>query len=80
MNTYLKGCVTVMKRPFVAIIVFILFIGAGLFFWYEYRPAKVRSMCSAEAEKRADRDEFIYEIIYRHCLRRHGVEYTEQKE
>jgi hypothetical protein len=33
-----------------------------------------------EAEKRADKDEFIYEVIYRHCLRSHGSEYTELKE
>jgi hypothetical protein len=73
------------NRPFygraAAFLVFLaLLIGGGLFFWYEYRPAKVRERCSSEAEKRAEKDPFVYEIIYRHCLRTHGIEYCEQKE
>jgi hypothetical protein len=68
------------KRPFGRLIVLALLIGAGLFFWYEYWPSVVREKCSMEAEKRADKDPFVYEIIYRHCLRTHGIEYCEQKE
>ncbi len=65
--------------PFVFLITVVVLIGAGLFFWYEYRPALVREKCSIEAEKRAEKDPFVYEIIYRHCLRKHGIEYIEQK-
>ncbi len=54
--------------------------GGSLFFWYEYRPGMVREKCSGEAKKRAENDPFVYEIIYRHCLRTHGIEYFEPKE
>lgn len=68
------------KRPF-ALLIMLAFVTAGsLFFWYEYRPGMVREKCSVEAQKRADNDPFVYEIIYRHCLRTHGIEYFEQKE
>lgn len=68
------------KRPF-AFLIMLAFVTAGsLFFWYEYRPGMVREKCSVEAQKRADNDPFVYEIIYRHCLRTHGIEYFEQKE
>jgi len=40
----------------------------------------VRAKCSIEAEKRANKDEYVYEIAYRHCLRSHGIEYTDRKE
>ncbi len=40
----------------------------------------VRERCSVEAEKMAGEDEFVYEVIYRHCLRKHGIEYSEQKD
>ncbi len=71
---------TVFERRCGLIIALALFIGAGVFFWYGYRPRMVMEKCSIEAEKRADKDPFVYEIIYRHCLRTHGVEYFEQKE
>jgi hypothetical protein len=62
------------------ILFFVLLIAGGLFFWYEYRPSMIRAKCSVEAEKRANKDEYVYEIVYRHCLRTHGIEYTEQKD
>jgi predicted small metal-binding protein len=74
-----RKTVEFLKRP-VVMLVFGLLIAGGLFFWYEYRPSAIRTNCSLEAEKRADNDEYVYEIIYRHCLRTHGIEYPEQKE
>jgi len=68
-----------LKRPLV-ILLFTLLIAGGLFFWYEYRPKMIRAKCSSEAEKMSAKDEFVYEIIYRHCLRNHGIEYSEQGE
>ncbi len=65
------------KKPYIRIIALALLIAAGLFFWYEYRPSMVREQCSMEAKKRASDDSFIYEIVYRHCLRTHGIEYSE---
>ena len=69
----------VFKKPLI-ILIFILFIAGGFFFWYEYRPSMIRARCSIEAEKMANKDEYVYEIIYRHCLRSHGIECSEQKE
>jgi len=70
----------VVKRPLIILIFVLLIVGGGLFFWYEYRPSMVRARCSTEAEKMSGKDEFVYEIIYRHCLRKHGIEYMERKE
>jgi len=33
-----------------------------------------------EAEKISGKDEYVYEVIYRHCLRKHGIEYSDLKE
>ncbi len=71
---------TLFKRPLALVVAFTFLTGAGLVYWYGYRPGMVREKCSIEAEKRADNDLFAYEIIYRHCLRTHGIEYFEQKE
>jgi hypothetical protein len=55
---------------------FVFLLSIGLFYWYEYRPAKVRETCSTFAEKESEKDVFLYEIVYRHCLRKHGIEYS----
>jgi len=68
------------RRVFALALAFALLIAGGLFFWFGYRPAMVRESCSREALGRADKDPFIYEIVYRHCLRTYGIEYCEQKE
>ena len=68
------------RWQYIMLVVIALLIAGGLFFWYEYRPSLIRATCSMEAEKRADKDEYVYEIIYRHCLRKHGIEYVEQRE
>lgn len=66
--------------PSVVLVGLLLLLVGGAFYWYEYRPSKIRAQCSREAEKRAGGDVVVYEIIYRHCLRTHGIEYIEQKE
>lgn len=68
------------KRLFTLLLMLAFLTAGSLFFWYEYRPGMVREKCSVEAQKRADNDSFVYEIIYRHCLRTHGIEYFDQKE
>ena len=64
-----------LKISLLSLAVFLIIIGTGLFYWYEYRPAKVRETCSSFAEKESEKDVFLYEIVYRHCLRKHGIEY-----
>jgi hypothetical protein len=69
---------TCYRKKSVLYIIIALFIAAVFFYWYEYRPSMARKQCSIEAEKRANDDAFVYEIVYRHCLRTQGIEYSEQ--
>jgi len=65
----------VLKVPLIILIASVILISGGLFYWYEYRPSLVREACSEFAEKESGRDLFVYEIIYRHCMRKNGLEY-----
>lgn len=64
----------VFKVPLIILIFFVFSTAGGLFYWYEYRPSMVRELCSEFAEKESGKDLFVYEIIYRHCIRKHGLE------
>ena len=75
-----KRYLEVFKIPLIMLIIFAFLIVVGWFYWYEYRPSMVREACSNFAEKEADKDMFIYEIIYRHCLRKKGMEYNKSEE
>jgi hypothetical protein len=68
------------KIQLTVLIIFAFLIVGGWFYWYEYRPSMVRATCSELAEKEADKDLFVYEIIYRHCLRINGMECNELEE
>jgi|GEM_PF-2442798 len=65
----------ILKFTFVILTAFALFITGVLFFWFEYRPGAIRKTCTKFAETESEKDVFVYEIIYRHCLRKHGIEY-----
>jgi len=65
----------VLKVPLIILIASVILIAGGLFYWYEYRPSLVRQGCSEFAEKESGKDLFVYEIIYRHCKRKNGLEY-----
>jgi len=65
----------VLKVPLLILIALFFLIAGGLFYWYEYRPGMVRELCSEFAEKESGKDLFVYEIIYRHCVRKNGLEY-----
>lgn len=65
----------------IAIILITLFIIAMLFYWYEYRPTKIKERCSTDAHfdlraisesSDAKRQEFI-EMYYNDCLMRFGL-------
>jgi hypothetical protein len=64
----------ILKVPLIILIVFIFSVAGGLFYWYEYRPSMVRELCSEFAEKESGKDLFVYEIIYRLCMRKNGIE------
>jgi hypothetical protein len=72
----------------VSLIVILIVIGGGLFYWYEYRPAKIRRECSEtvnEAIKEAYKKDIkenirvgggierVHEFIFKQCLREHGL-------
>jgi hypothetical protein len=75
-----KRYLEVLKIPLIMLFILVFLFGGGWFYWYEYRPSMVREACSKLAEKEADKDMFIYEIIYRHCLRKNGMEYSKSEE
>jgi hypothetical protein len=64
----------VLKVPLLILIAFVFLTAGGLFYWYEYRPSMIREACSEFAEKESGKDLFVYEIIYRHCMRKNGLE------
>ena len=68
------------KIQITLLIIFAVLSVGGWFYWYEYRPSMIRATCSNLAEKEADKDLFIYEIIYRHCLRKNGMECNESED
>lgn len=69
-----------MNKNFTLVIILALLI-LGFFYWYEYRPSKIKEMCSADArfDNRAisepdnnKRQEFINNY-YSDCLIRFGL-------
>ncbi len=74
-----------------ALVFVILLIGAFIFYWYSYRPEKVRKECHQKAlewsvlvvpfeeEPDIDKREKLqyekYEPEYRSCLRKNGIMY-----
>jgi len=70
-----------MKKIYAIIILLVLFMIGFAFYWFEYRPSKIKQQCSAEArfDRRADsefndikRQEFI-NMYYDDCLMRFGL-------
>lgn len=70
-----------MKKSYITIAIVALCVVGVAFYWYEYRPSKVRQQCSAEArfDQRAisesndvKRQEFI-NMYYDDCLMRFGL-------
>lgn len=70
-----------MKKIYETIALIALFMIGFAFYWYEYRPTKIKQQCSAEArlDRRAigesndiKRQEFI-NMYYDDCLMRFGL-------
>lgn len=56
----------------VIVIVLILGLIAGVFYWFEYRPTKIRKDCSWIEFKTGEWRE-AYDNEYQKCLRRNGL-------
>lgn len=55
------------------IIIVLLIVGGLLFYWYEIRPAQVRSKCNSQ--KISDYMGQTEEYFYRRCMRDNGLSY-----
>ncbi|KKP99090.1 MAG: hypothetical protein US71_C0001G0065 [Parcubacteria group bacterium GW2011_GWD2_38_12] len=69
-----------MKNIIIILIILVAAIGSGLFYWYEYRPNKIRSYCNDKAQDTLTGSlrEFVavqanYEDNYKKCLRGNGI-------
>jgi len=69
------------KKQYIGIIILAVIILGFLFYWYEYRPTKIKERCSAEAHFDISavlepdynkRQEFINNY-YNDCLMRFGL-------
>jgi len=65
------------------VLLIIVLIGAGLFYWYEWRPSQIRKICQEKVENHdrellesAIKSKLVKEggDIYDFCLRQHGLE------
>jgi len=71
-----------MKNNYIIIcVVSIVLIGSLMFYWYEYRPTKIRKYCNIKAQYTFSRslNEFVatqanYDNNYKKCLRDNGLE------
>ncbi len=68
------------KKQYQGLMALLIIAGISAFYWYEYRPTKIKEKCSAEArfDRRADSligDEYEKFIInyYDDCLMRFGL-------
>lgn len=71
-----------MKKKLIIIISILVLIGAGLFYWFQVRPAMIYSECNWEALEKAKRNSGyseeaynpdIYEHFFKKCLRNKGI-------
>ncbi|MEX1997244.1 MAG: hypothetical protein WEA04_01005 [Candidatus Andersenbacteria bacterium] len=66
-----------MKNQLVIIVLIIAALLGGAFYWYEYKPSRVRASCEAEsyefarAQYREQQD--AYDFKFNSCLNRHGL-------
>lgn len=70
-----------MKKIYTIILPLVLFIISFAFYWYEYRPTKIRKYCNTEVQSTriGSFNEFRavqsnYDDNYKKCLRDNGLE------
>jgi len=54
------------------IIIIILKVTFGAFYWYEWRPSQIRKECSGELKRGGSIE--ARELFYKTCLSEHGLE------
>ncbi|PIP31950.1 hypothetical protein COX24_00845 [bacterium (Candidatus Gribaldobacteria) CG23_combo_of_CG06-09_8_20_14_all_37_87_8] len=63
-----------MKATIIVLLAGVLLIGAGLFYWYEWRPNEIRKSCERSARVTESWGDVSYETAYFGCLRFKGLE------
>lgn len=68
-------------KEYKGIIILILVVLAGAFYWYEWRPSGIREQCFAEGEFKqahlsriAEERTSVIDDYYKACLHRFGLE------
>lgn len=61
-----------------AIIVAIIVILTGAWYWFSYRPSKIRARCatltySTDASDRTEKQQMEFDTYYTECLKRFGL-------
>ena len=60
------------------IILIVLIIAGGLFYWFQWRPAEARKECNKQAIEKAkvatENQQTYYDVTYQTCLRKRGLE------
>ncbi len=54
------------------IILVIILVGIGLFYWFQWRPAEIRKSCAEEYKAISIQN--YYWDFYEQCLKQHGLE------
>lgn len=75
-----------MKKPFnVALALFILLFVGGIFYWWQWRPAHIRSVCANETTEKLGKAgeegarfgltdwERYYEMLFQTCINKRGL-------
>ncbi len=66
-------------RQYWLIIVIVLILLAGYFYWFQWRPNQITKQCNKEAVEKAKEPEAfnqaikIYDALYKSCLREKGL-------
>jgi hypothetical protein len=58
----------------IAIIVIILIVIGGIFYWFQLRPAQIRKECTENSYIDKKNQKYFLETSYSECLKKHGLE------
>lgn len=64
-------------REYKGIIILILVVLVGAFYWYEWRPTQIRKKCAESANNYAHNSAYWqdnYDKMYEFCQREYGIE------
>lgn len=74
------------RKQYFGIIFLLILIVSAIFYWYEYRPSKIRTTCFNESNTTLSNDTSSSlaagllgrELKYEYCLKKNGLEVKQQ--